>query len=174
MLMLYLQALAMNLHDAKQWIALFQDGRTSFNEGKGYTFDSNVYTRWCTETFGTTKTIPTGPTTSATDGLPELDTITCKVELDSTRETTELETNISPPPFPPRSPEDLVEIEDTGGPIELPANATSDSSKTSVDKSVTSLSKSPSTFRNRLSKLKLSRRAHSPSLRAKPAELEGR
>ena len=155
----------MNPHDNKQWIAVFKDGRTSFNEGKGYTFDAGLYTKWCAENFGTVEVIGKETATNVIEGRSELEDGQPRVELDTKREATELEANA--PMLPPRIPEHVVELQDRGGPKELPATPAHITAEKSPEP------KSPSILGSRLSKLKLRRSTPSSRSRNGPAELEG-
>ena len=165
----------MNPHDHKQWIAVFKDGRTSFNEGKAYTFEGTEYTKWCGENFGTMKLMDKDgdqagvdkPLPAIIDRPSELENPQSKVELDSVREIVELEDTA--PPLPPRGQQEPVELEDLGGPKELPASPIG----VSEDKSTMLRTKPSSTLRSRLSKLKLHRRPSSPSSRTEHADAKG-
>ena len=160
-----IKALAMNPHDTKQWIVVFQDGQTSFNEGKGYTFDGSVYTKWCNENFNTMKMMTHELPTDENEQSSELDPSQVKVELDTVREAVELEAGA--PPLPPRSPDGPVELEDKGGPAELPA----DTGNAVLNKQTTVRT---GTLRNRLSKLRLHRRTSSPVSGTDSKETRGR
>ena len=154
----------MNPHDGQQWIAVFEDGRTSFNEGKGYTFDGSGYTKWCAINFGAVKVIGTEPALAPHDKRSELEESKSTVELETERETAELEANA--PALPPRIPAPLAELEDRGGPKVLPGTAVG--VKTEFE-----ATKSSSSLRSRLSRLKPGRTMPSINSGNSRAELEG-